>query len=81
MCSSDLFVVADTGDGIAAEDIPHIFDRFYRGKFAQGHGTGLGLAIAKAFVEAHNGYIDLQSVLTQGTTVTIHLPLTAATTD
>lgn len=76
-----IFVVSDTGDGIAAEDIPRIFDRFYRGKFAQGHGTGLGLAIAKAFVEAHNGNIDLQSVLTQGTTVTIHLPHTTATTD
>ncbi len=75
------FVVCDTGHGIAPDDVPRIFDRFYRGKFAQGHGTGLGLAIAKAFVEAHNGTIALQSTLSQGTTVTIHLPRTMPTTD
>ena len=71
--------VADNGVGIPEEDLPHVFQRFYRVK--QGRqdlarsGSGLGLPIAKWIAEAHNGTISIESVLGQGTTVTIDLPL------
>ncbi|MEK9140436.1 MAG: ATP-binding protein, partial [Nitrospirota bacterium] len=72
-------VVADNGVGIPEEDLPHVFQRFYRVK--QGRqdlarsGSGLGLPIAKWIVEAHNGTISIASVPDRGTTVTIELPL------
>ena len=71
--------VADTGEGIAADDLPHIFDRFWRGDPARSHearaGTGLGLAIARSLVGAHGGRIWADSQLGQGTTVSCLLPL------
>ncbi len=71
--------VADTGEGIAAEDLPHIFDRFWRGDPARSHeagaGSGLGLAIARSLVEAHGGRIWAESQPGQGTTVSCLLPL------
>ncbi len=69
--------VADTGQGIPAEALPHLFDRFYRVDAArQGNGeSGLGLAIAKSIVEAHGGSISASSALGQGATFTISLPL------
>lgn len=71
-------VVRDTGEGIAAEDLPHIFDRFWRGdrsrSRADGAGSGLGLAITRQLVEAHGGRIDVQSELGEGTTLVITLP-------
>lgn len=74
--------VSDTGEGIPAEDVPRIFDRFWRGDAARsrtlGAGSGLGLAIAKSLVEAHRGRIWAESVLGQGTTVTCLLPLSAS---
>lgn len=68
--------VADTGTGIAAEDLPHVFDRFYRGgkQGPQGKGAGLGLAIAQKLVIAHGGEITVTSALGQGTTFTVTLP-------
>lgn len=70
--------VADTGIGIAAEHIPHLFDRFYRIDKARARdvgGAGLGLAIAKSVVDAHNGKITVVSQVGKGSTFTIWLPL------
>lgn len=70
--------ISDTGVGIPAEDIPHIFERFYRVDKARGRaqgGSGLGLAIAKWVTQAHGGHIQVDSVVGQGTTFRIHLPL------
>jgi signal transduction histidine kinase len=69
--------VTDTGTGIAPDDLPHIFDRFYRGEVpdgARGGGTGLGLAIVKSLVEAQGGMIGAESVLGEGTTIRFTLP-------
>jgi signal transduction histidine kinase len=69
--------VADNGRGISAEDLPHIFDRFWKGDRARGHkdgaGSGLGLAIARQLVQAHGGTITAQSAPGQGTTFTIEI--------
>lgn len=70
--------VADTGSGIAAADLPYIFDRFYRGDASRqnsGNESGLGLAIAKTLVELQNGRIRASSLPGQGATFTIVLPL------
>jgi len=70
--------VRDTGEGIPAEDLPHIFDRFWRGdrsrSRASGAGSGLGLAIARQLVYVHGGRIGAESEPGQGTTFTIELP-------
>lgn len=71
--------VADTGLGIAPEDLPRIFDKFFRvknEKTRQIVGTGLGLPIVKRIVEAHLGYLEVESQINQGTTVTVLLPQT-----
>jgi two-component system sensor histidine kinase BaeS len=71
-------VVRDTGAGIAPEDMPHIFDRFWRADAARGRatgGSGLGLAVARQIVTDHFGQITAESALGRGTTVTITLPL------
>jgi signal transduction histidine kinase len=64
--------VADTGPGIPAEDLPHVFDRFY--KSHDSGGMGLGLSIAKTLVELHGGTIEAASEVGQGTTVRFHIP-------
>ncbi len=69
--------VADAGIGIAPEDLPHIFDGFYRGKSGQSAATGhgIGLAVARQIVEAHNGSIAVESELGKGTTFSVNLPI------
>lgn len=69
--------VSDTGPGIRKEDIPRIFDKFFRSKTARkltSKGTGLGLTIAKNIVEAHGGKIWVQSREGQGSTFIFTLP-------
>lgn len=65
--------VSDSGSGIAPDDLPHIFDRFY--KTSDSRGSGLGLAIAKDLVEAHGGEIQAESELGRGATFRVRLPL------
>jgi signal transduction histidine kinase len=65
--------VIDSGSGIAAEDLPHVFERFY--KTADSSGSGLGLAIARNLVLAHGGEIEAESAPGAGTTIRITLPL------
>ena len=75
--------IADTGVGIAAEDIDHIFSRFYRGKAAKklvSRGTGLGLAIVKSIMDLHGGRIKIASTPAAGATVTLTFPAPAKIT-
>jgi signal transduction histidine kinase len=68
----------DSGIGISDEDLPHVFDRFYRAETTRSqseHGSGLGLAISQWIVTAHVGNIRIESTLAQGTSVYINLPL------
>ena len=72
--------VTDDGAGIAPEDLPRLFERFYRGdksraRRADGGGNGLGLAIARAIIEAHGGSINVRSTVGKGTTFTVALPI------
>ena len=69
--------VEDTGSGIPAEDLPRLFDRFYRSDPSRDRntgGVGLGLTIARRLVEAHGGTIDAESVLGEGSRFTVRLP-------
>ena len=71
--------VKDSGIGISKEDLPHIFDRFFRVKGkATRHitGSGLGLSLVKEVVDAHKGYIDVKSAPGVGTTFTLSFPIT-----
>ncbi|KOP70710.1 histidine kinase [Lysinibacillus sp. FJAT-14745] len=66
--------ISDNGKGIAAEDLEHIFERYYRGTNTERtHGTGLGTAIARDIIEAHGGTVTITSEEQQGTTVSIQL--------
>ncbi len=72
-----IVAVSDNGPGIAPDELPHVFERFYRarhGRQQHSGGTGLGLAICKAFIEAHSGIIWAESNV-QGTTISFSLPL------
>ncbi len=70
--------VSDTGVGIEANELPHVFERFYRGSRAneaRGSGSGLGLAIVRSIVEMHNGRVMVESRVGSGTTFTVTLPV------
>lgn len=72
-----LFAVSDNGEGISVEDLPHVFDRFYRAdksRSRRGGGTGLGLAIARQLVDAHGGRVWAESELGNGSTFYFTLP-------
>lgn len=72
---SVILTVSDTGVGISAEDLPHVFDRFYRADKSRSSGNaGLGLAISKAIVEAHGGVIEVSSTPAVGSAFTLRLP-------
>ena len=70
-----LLQVRDTGVGITPQDLPHIFERFYRGRSHNSEGSGLGLAITKSIIEAHGGQVGVESAVGQGTlfTLTFHI--------
>src|SRR5207249_11085413 len=74
--------VSDTGPGMTAEQVEHVFDRFYRGGHGQGQpGTGLGLAIVRSLVDLMGGAIDLVSAPGEGTTFTVRLARAGADAD
>jgi two-component system, OmpR family, sensor kinase len=74
--SSVVVEVADTGPGIADEDLKHVWEELYRGKGARGiPGSGLGLALVRAIAERHNGQVMLRSRSGQGTVVSLKLPI------
>jgi signal transduction histidine kinase len=71
-----LVEIADTGVGIQADDLPHIYEELYRGLNAREiAGSGLGLAIVKRIIDLHQGQIDISSRPGKGTVITLHLPL------
>jgi two-component system OmpR family sensor kinase len=77
--ASAIIKVSDTGIGILPEDLPHIFERFYRADRARSRdrgGSGLGLAIAQSIVQAHRGSIEVESTPGKGSIFTVRLPVT-----
>ncbi len=71
--------VADRGDGVAADDLPHVFERFYRGKNTpRSDGLGLGLYLVRLLVEAHGGRVWAESAVGAGSTFFVSLPVAAA---
>jgi signal transduction histidine kinase len=74
-----LIQISDQGQGMSADALQHIFERFYRADESHTtHGLGLGLAIVKRVIELHDGRIDMQSELGKGTTVSLCLPISRA---
>ncbi len=76
--STLILSVQDSGPGIEPDDLPHLFDRFWRANRSRTRGSGgsgLGLAIVKQIVEAHGGHVAVNSTIGQGTTFSIHLPI------
>jgi signal transduction histidine kinase len=70
-----VFCVSDSGPGIAPEQVPHVFDRFWQANRLTRVGTGLGLSIAKAIVEAHGGTIAVRSTSGAGSAFEFRLPV------
>ena len=69
-----LVEVRDTGQGVPADELPHLFDRYYRARGTVGNGGGLGLAITRRIIDLHEGTIDVESEPGEGTTFTFELP-------
>ena len=76
-----VFAVEDTGPGIAPEDLPHVFDRFWQARRQGSHGLGLGLAIARGLVEAHGGRVDVESEAGRGSRFLFTLPVASGLAD
>jgi signal transduction histidine kinase len=74
-----LFSVADTGDGIPPESLPHVFDRFWQAKRAERRGAGLGLPICKGIVEGYGGRLWVESTLGRGSTFYFTIPTAGRT--
>jgi signal transduction histidine kinase len=66
--------VRDTGEGISPEDLPHVWERFYRSAQTRGDGAGLGLALVKELIEAMGGTVSVTSQLGEGSCFTVRLP-------
>jgi signal transduction histidine kinase len=78
------FTVSDTGFGIASEDLPHLFERFYRSnddRVRDLSGSGLGLALTREVARLHGGDVTVESQLNQGSTFCLTIPLENDTTD
>jgi signal transduction histidine kinase len=74
---SVIIQVKDTGEGIAPEDLPHIWERFYQGESARNGvdgGAGLGLALVRELIEAMNGMVEVESVVGEGSCFTLRFP-------
>jgi signal transduction histidine kinase len=71
---SAVIAVWNSGPGIAVADLPHVFDRFYRGQRATASGSGIGLTVVSDLVTAHGGSVDVASSEVDGTTFTVRLP-------
>jgi signal transduction histidine kinase len=69
--------IRDRGRGISLEDLPHVFDKFFRGRHSHTGGSGLGLTIAHRIARDHQGDLEIDSVSDEGTTVTLVLPIVA----
>jgi signal transduction histidine kinase len=72
-----VIAISDTGPGVSPEDVPRLFQRFYRGKASRATdapGVGLGLAIARALIERQGGRISVAASGEKGATFTVHLP-------
>lgn len=74
-------IVEDRGPGLAADDLPHLFEPFYRGSGSTGPGSGLGLALARQIVEAHGGMVRVSRVTSQGARFTLELPVAETASD
>ncbi len=82
LCRAGDIVVRDRGPGIDPEDLPHIFDRFYRARAARAlPGSGLGLAIVAQVATEEGGSVRAQNATDGGAIVTLHLPASAAPSD
>jgi two-component system sensor histidine kinase KdpD len=72
------FVVHDCGPGVKTDELPRLFEKFFRGRAAEKGGTGLGLSICKGIVEAHGGRIEAKNLFPEGFVVEFYLPLNSA---
>jgi len=76
-----VLAIQDTGIGVPADELPKLFTRFFRSAADEAHnipGTGLGLAVVREIIENHGGVVTMESVLGEGSTVTVTLPLPAS---